>query len=447
LDLEVHDLHTVDHSALAQSVHQGILLAPPPFRIALFGPWGSGKSTLLRQVEQVVKDTHRVDSDSELFCKTLWFNPWHYESDPNLLLSLIVALSSEIPDGVRYSRRGAKLVREVITAADWLGRRRRDRRARTNDDLDLEGTEEGGDAARVEIVRDAVRRFIDMILVQAPKHRARRLVVFIDDLDKCLPDNALALLDCLKLFFDRGSNIVLVFTVDRDVLSAAIQQRHQTGPHFEADLYLEKVFEFSYNVPPIEFGQLKPLIQVLYERAGLGRTSDDVAGDLACIDQVLTRPGIVLSPRKFKRIFNRFIWFLSSRAWLEVEAPQVGEPAAAIEGFNPEDYAVDPRRLWLAWLLTTEYFRTFRGFVAAYGDAAIGELCNRVTGNLLYPHSNQLAHEAFDNEIAGNRTLLEYYRPIFDVGGGAHRPAVQGIMRARVVEMSRIDRVLRRHGI
>jgi hypothetical protein len=97
--------------------------------------------------------------------------------------------------------------------------------------------------------------------------------------------------------------------------------------------------------------------------------------------------------------------------------------------------------------LTTEYFGSFRSFVAKHGDAAIGELCNRVTGNLLYPHSNQLAHERFDSEMASNRVLLEYYRPIFDVGGGAHRPAVQELMRARVREMGRIDRLLRRNGL
>ena len=45
-----------------------------------------------------------------------------------------------------------------------------------------------------------------------PEHTTRRFVVFIDDLDRCLPDKALQVLESMKLFFDLDGFVFVVGT-------------------------------------------------------------------------------------------------------------------------------------------------------------------------------------------------------------------------------------------
>ncbi|MEO1270519.1 MAG: P-loop NTPase fold protein [Myxococcota bacterium] len=447
IDLEVQDLHTVDHASLARSILRGIELAPPPFRIALFGPWGSGKSTILRMLqEQLLEHDNQGGVGEGVFLKTVWFNPWEHESNTNLMQSLVALLTVEIPDGIRYSRKGSRVIQKVALASDWIGQRWDERSIVVRDTRhtsapELLNPDHDGELAQVSAMREAFRRFVDFTLVQGPKHQTRRLVVFIDDLDKCRPINVLNLLEGLKLAFSRKTNIILVFALDREVLCNAIEQKYGRRRDFDADKYIEKIFEFSYDVPAIAIRHIKPLIRELYERARLmelAGTEEQAQRDMEAISAVLGQPGIDLNPRKIKRVFNKFIWFFASRDALGLNAEQRPEPDP-----DPE---MDQVVYWLTWLLTGECWREFRKLTNQYGESAVAELCNRVTGNPIYPHSNQQVRQEFDL-LAGRESLLEYYRAVFNVGRGAHLPQIQELMKTRVTELARIDRILRLHGL
>ncbi|MBH24850.1 MAG: hypothetical protein CMH57_10425 [Myxococcales bacterium] len=447
IDLEVQDLNTVDHTSLAHSIRRGIELAPPPFRIALFGPWGSGKSTILHMLQEQLQESEGDDTHDGPYLKTVWFNPWEHESNTNLMQSLVALLTAEIPDGLRYSRKGSRVIHRVTRAGDWIGQRWEERSIVVSDaralprSSELLNPEQDDDIAQVSAMREAFRRFVDFTLVHGPKHQTKRLVVFIDDLDKCRPINVLNLLEGLKLAFARQTNIVLVFALDREVLCNAVELKYGRRTNFDADKYIEKIFEFNYDVPSIAIRHVKPLIRELYDRARLSElagTAQQANLDMEAIGEVLGQPGIDLNPRKIKRIFNKFIWFFASRGALEENAEERPEPDP-----DPE---MEATVYWLTWLLTGECWREFRKMTNRHGEAALAELCNRVTGNPIYPHSNQQVRQEFD-ALPGSESLLEYYRGIFNVSRGAHLPQIQELMKTRVTELARIDRILRLHGI
>jgi len=464
LDLEIQDLHTVDHAALAQSIFQGITLAPPPFRIALFGPWGSGKSTILKMVQSLIEEVNNTDDDEagQMYFRPLWFNAWEYESDPNLLMSLLNLLTSLVPDGVRYSRKGSRAIRQAVLSTEYLGQRwsrvtGRADHATVSQALS-EPPEAGSEPTEVNhvvLMKDAFRRIVDFGLVHAPRSRMRRMVIFVDDLDKCQPVTVLAFLESIKLFLGRETPLVLVFALDNDVLRNAIAQKYAPQHNFDTDRYLEKIFEFSYDVPPITIGQIKPLIGELYERAGLARyavSAQASLSELEAMERVLSHPSLSLSPRRIKRIFNKFVWFLASQSRLPITSPRrTDSPQVPLPGtmeaqvVEPED-AMPAIDYWLTWLLTGEYFRAFRALVLVHGEPAVGELCNRVTGNPLFPHANQVVRQQSD-ALPDLNKLLDYFRMVFNVSGSAHLPQVQVRMRERVAEFVRIDRVLQLNGI
>ena len=79
------------------------------------------------------------------------------------------------------------------------------------------------------------------------------MVVFIDDLDRCLPEKAVELLEGLKVLLDL-ENFIFVIGVAREVVERGIRVRYKElfegdgadGVLLERD-YLEKIVQFPFE--------------------------------------------------------------------------------------------------------------------------------------------------------------------------------------------------------
>jgi hypothetical protein len=93
-----------------------------------------------------------------------------------------------------------------------------------------------------------------------------RIVVFVDDLDRCLPDGALAVLESMKLFFDLPGFIFVVGLDERVIhqavrakfaaaaagRAAANEQTASPSPATNEELgkdYAKKIFQVPYALP------------------------------------------------------------------------------------------------------------------------------------------------------------------------------------------------------
>ncbi len=63
-----------------------------PVTVGIFGEWGTGKTSLMRLL------CKRLESNE---CKTIWFNPWKYDSKEELWAALIRSILLEIMIEVR----------------------------------------------------------------------------------------------------------------------------------------------------------------------------------------------------------------------------------------------------------------------------------------------------------------------------------------------------------
>jgi hypothetical protein len=77
--------------------------------------------------------------------------------------------------------------------------------------------------ASFNAMKEAIREFV--------AGTDRRIVVFVDDLDRCLPNNAPEVLESMKLFFDL-EGFVFVVGLDQSVIERAIELKYETpgGP-------------------------------------------------------------------------------------------------------------------------------------------------------------------------------------------------------------------------
>jgi hypothetical protein len=91
----------------------------------------------------------------------------------------------------------------------------------------------------------------------------RRLVLFIDDMDRCLPEKAVQVLEGIKLFMG-VKNTVFVLGVDVPVLARGIEFYYAQRGLRENDAagrtsmvnglrYLEKLVQLPTHIPPMDF--------------------------------------------------------------------------------------------------------------------------------------------------------------------------------------------------
>ncbi|MCP4111966.1 MAG: AAA family ATPase [Desulfobacteraceae bacterium] len=196
-----------------------------PFTIGIFGDWGSGKTTLMRMIREQVGKT----------CKTIWFNAWKYDDKQYLTKALLKTIHDE---AMKSTDINTEIIKDVLKrAADFTGQ------AFTGKKLGTMFFETFNlDPAYRNLVEEATHEIIREYV-----GKDGRLVIFIDDLDRCLPENTITVLEAIKLYLD-NEQCVIVLGVDRDSIEIAIEQRYPKMKITGKD-YLEKIVQIPFGIP------------------------------------------------------------------------------------------------------------------------------------------------------------------------------------------------------
>jgi hypothetical protein len=144
-------------------------------------------------------------------------------------------------------------------------------------------------------------------LVKAAK--AKPLVVFIDELDRCSSEEVVSTLEAIRTFLD-VPGVIYVVAADQQVLERALREsaRQTTppdaiNPYYSAgSAYLDKIFQYQFSVPPVRTRGLWDFALELTENLdGVWKSIDR-----AQVISILI-PTHVRSPRRVKRLLNGFV--------------------------------------------------------------------------------------------------------------------------------------------
>lgn len=95
-----------------------------------------------------------------------------------------------------------------------------------------------------EDTRKAVKEIFNEIIVES----AEKLVIFIDELDRCRPDFAIETLERIKHYFD-DDRIIFIVSVNKEQLIHTISKYY--GEKFDSTAYLNKFFDINIYLPKI----------------------------------------------------------------------------------------------------------------------------------------------------------------------------------------------------
>lgn len=77
-----------------------------------------------------------------------------------------------------------------------------------------------------------------------------KIVIFLDDIDRCSPSFAIKILEELKFNFNSIDNMAFVIAYDREQLESFIQSKF--GKHIDCDGYLRKFFDYTFLLPSVD---------------------------------------------------------------------------------------------------------------------------------------------------------------------------------------------------
>lgn len=197
--------------------------------IGVYAPWGDGKTSVMNMMQEALKEAPNVI--------TVRFNPWYFRGDEQLIRGFFDELASSIDATLPTSVE--KLGTILNKYGAWLS-------VITPYGEHAEKIGERLSTAGIEILKGRV----DKCLREAKK----RVVVFIDDIDRLERHEIQSVLKVVKLSADFENTAYVLFFDDK-VVADSLGERYGAGDAQAGRAFLEKIIQVPLHLPPAKYSQ------------------------------------------------------------------------------------------------------------------------------------------------------------------------------------------------
>lgn len=255
--------------------------------IGIFGEWGSGKSNLLQLVHEAFENEGESEADASAPIVVIPFNPWRYEKEEHLLVPLLKIMQREL---LRYAEAHQSRLERLGWSKESPKRIARffgvsalafAKALKVSGEIPGVGSaefsfsdfiEKGAEAFGGGTIPPSLLNTLESYYFEFEQklreitsgEKPIRLLFLIDDLDRCLPEKAVEMLESIKLFLD-VEGCAFVLAVDDEVVERGIIHRYRDylfqGKQADgSDVvlskmpitgteYLEKIIQLPFRLP------------------------------------------------------------------------------------------------------------------------------------------------------------------------------------------------------
>lgn len=314
-DNPVHENSLTDVKFI-KNIAEVIKNCEPPKGIAINGYWGTGKTSSLLQLHYELTGILPTDNKKPtkgLKITTVWFEAWRYQHEPIPIIALLHEIRSRISLWNRFLAEGQKLMGVVLQGVLAAF----DETIKTASAGLLNKPIAGLNSAGVQWEKNRyennfqgqhISELLEEAITKALGRKDRKLVIFIDDLDRCTPTAALNLLEGIKVYLNL-KNCVIVFGMDQRQIERALSKaldlkddNDKYSDHYARE-YLEKICQDIYHLPLPNKDSKRKYLDSLLQFLDLGSNAiahrtelEKVLGKYDCLPA---------NPRKIKALGNR----------------------------------------------------------------------------------------------------------------------------------------------
>ena len=315
-----------------------------PFTIGVYADWGEGKTSVLRIAKELVE---RNNPD----IVTVWFNAWQYGREEHPIIPLVSTIAKAVGDKLKTVDKGRKAIKAGLSKMSMALRAVAYGFSATGK-VNIPGFSEleAGFVAKEMIDRyDQLQKGDDPLIEKTLYYNAFELLeslskqvdkeietpkiaVFIDDLDRCNPPEAIKLLESIKLVLSQ-KGFIFTLALDKRILQGFLKYRfeeefkvsdYETG----GKDYLDKIIQLPLPLLPHE-KRFKDFISKLLDKntALNDKSNQPVKEVISTLQDVLSK-GARFNPRNLVRFLNNLI--VDRLLWKTVDSK---EADAEVMGF------------------------------------------------------------------------------------------------------------------
>jgi predicted KAP-like P-loop ATPase len=359
-------------------VGEAVATCEPPHVLGVHGDWGSGKTSFLHQLQLYLTGTcpqqpetiaKTVETDTPLLVgrhgahvTVVWFEAWRYQNEQAPIVALLQEIRTQLPWYSKALSQTKKLgevtIRSALLAFEDLTKKIGVQASKIEEVGNKWEQEHLATVLPSHMVRQHLEHALQTLLGDTkPKEGTprRRLVVMVDDLDRCAPEAAYKLIEGIKIYLNLP-NCVFVLGMNQRIIEDAIAGHipkldNPALQMLRAREYLDKLCQTIVHLPLAR--QPVALLRRYLEDV------QDFSAEPVCkiLEQYACLPA---NPRKIKAFANLLRGYLPRFA-TELGDPQQSESRSrqaaiftCLYHFHPELYRVleaHPRfyleiRLW-----------------------------------------------------------------------------------------------------
>ena len=285
-----------------------------PISLGVFGNWGAGKSTLLKLIEKDLKASEEPSSKKKKKYILVNFNAWRYQGYDDSRAALLEVIGAELNKAAKDNEpllkktknllarinifrvlglgaeglalahgvpTGGLLARIFGATQNLVDSVQEEKKLASSEYQELEKIAKDGKETMRGLFKGTPQITPPQQIAAFQKEYSEilkeldsTLVVFIDNLDRCLPRNAIQTLEAISLFLFLP-NTAFVIAADEEMIRGSVGEYFKgTSNRHQID-YIDKLIQFPIQVPKAGIREIRAYLFMLFaidrgiEEAGL----------------------------------------------------------------------------------------------------------------------------------------------------------------------------------
>lgn len=290
------DIDSFEINKYTKGLKEFLVNCETPMTVAIQGDWGTGKTSIMKQVKKSLL------GDNKNVVEIIEFNTWQYSQfnmDEDLALSLIC----ELIESLKGDKGSVDKVKNILIAMSKIP-------------ISMSGLSGGNEivdglveafSKKISSLKEFKAEFQKLVDKKTDfdgsNSRKRRVIIFIDDLDRLVPAKAVELLEVLKLFLD-CEGCVFILAIDSNVIIKGIEDKY--GDDIAKDkgkAFFDKIIQVPFTVPLKQYDMKKFIHSALVNDISIFNSLD--SKELLIIEKLILN-SLGNNPRGIKRLFNHY---------------------------------------------------------------------------------------------------------------------------------------------